>query len=150
LGTNTTNRAGITAQIKGVLGNPKIPIPNLLGDILGDAIDSIEKRARTLREERQRIQAQLDTAKEEETAASNAFIIAFNTLPAGDPSLAALEQKYQEARTKTQNLVRQLENVGRRRRETAQTQPTAQDTVPPTTPAAAPATAPATGIGGTT
>ena len=146
LGVNTTNRTGITAQIKGILGDPKIPIPNLLGDILGDAIDSIEKRARTLREERQRIQAQLDTAKEEETAAGNAFITAFNTLPAGDPSLAALEQKYQEATTKTQGLVRELANVGRRRRQTAQ--PSAQDTVPPTTPAAS--TAPATGTGTTT
>jgi methyl-accepting chemotaxis protein len=147
LGVNTTNRTGITAQIKGILGDPKIPIPNLLGDILGDAIDSIEKRARTLREERQRIQAQLDTAKEEEIAAGNAFIDAFNTLPAGDPSLAALEKKFQDATSKTQGLIRELENVGRRRRQTAQ--PSAQDTVPPTTPAAA-AAPPATGTGTTT
>jgi hypothetical protein len=144
LGVNTTNRTGITAQIRGILGDPKIPVPNLLGDILSDAITSIENRARTLREERRRIQAQIDTAKAEEIAAGDAFITAFNTLPAGDPSLAALEQRFQEATTKTQGLVRELENVGRRRRETAQ--PSGQDTVPPTTPAAGPTT----GIGTTT
>jgi hypothetical protein len=134
LGVNTTNRTGITAQIKGILGDPRIPIPNLLGDILGDAITSIENRARTLREERRKIQAQIDTAKEEEIAAGEAFITAFNTLPAGDPSLAALEKKYQDATTKTQGLVRELENVGKRRKQPAQ--PSSQDTVPPTTPAA--------------
>ena len=138
LGVNTTNRDGITAQIRGVLGDARIPIPNLLGDIIGDAITSIENRARTLREERRRIQAQLDTAKEEETAAGNAFITAFNTLPAGDPSLAALEQKYQEATTKTQDLVRELANVGKRPRKTA----------PATDPAAA--GTPAAGTGTTT
>jgi len=131
LGVNTTNRDGITAQIRGVLGDARIPIPNLLGDIIGDAIDSIEKRARTLREERRRIQAQLDTAKEEETAAGDAFIVAFNTLPAGDPSIAALEQRYQEATTKTQNLVRELANVGKRPRKAAPaTDPAAAGTPP--------------------
>ncbi len=133
LGVNTTNRTGITAQIKGVLGDARIPIPNLLGDILGDAIDSIEKRARTLREERQRIQAQLDTAKEEETAAGNAFVDAFNTLPAGDPSLAALEKKYNDATAKTQGLIRELANVGKRPRKAAPaTDPAAAGTPPPT------------------
>lgn len=132
LGVNTTNRTSITAQIKGILGDARIPIPNLLGDILGDAIDSIEKRARTLREERQRIQAQLDTAKEEETAAGNAFIDAFNTLPAGDPSLAALEKKYNDATAKTQGLIRELANVGKRPRKAAPaSDPAAAGTPPP-------------------
>jgi uncharacterized protein YoxC len=136
LGINTTNRTSITAQIRGVLGNPKIPLPNLLGDILDETISAIENRINALRAERRRIQEQLDVARQEEIAAGNAFIDAFNSLPEGDPSVATLEQKFNEAVNKTQNLVRQLENVGKRRRETPQTQPTAQDTVPPTTPAA--------------
>ena len=135
LGVNTTNRDGITAQIKGVLGDARIPIPNLLGDILGDAIDSIEKRARTLREERRRIQAQLDTAKEEETAAGNEFITAFNTLPAGDPSLAALEKKSNDATAKVASLRTELANVGKRPRKAA----------PAKDPAAAGTPAPGTG-----
>jgi len=134
LGVNTTDRTSITAQIKGVLGDARIPVPNLLGDILGDAIDSIEQRARTLREERRRIQAQLDTAKEEETAAGNAFIDAFNTLPAGDPSIAALEKKFNDATAKTQGLIRELANVGKRPRKAAPaTDPAAAGTPPPTT-----------------
>jgi hypothetical protein len=119
LGINTTNRTGITSQIKGILGDPKIPVPNLLGDILGDAISSIENRIATLKKERKKIQEQLDVAKEEEIAAGNAFIDAFNSLPEGDPSVAQLEQKYNEAVVKTQNLIRELENVGKRRSNTA-------------------------------
>lgn len=119
LGINTSNRTGITAQIKGVLGNPKIPVPNLLGDIIDEAITGIENRINEVRRERRRIQEQLDVAKEEEIAAGNAFIDAFNSLPEGDPSVAQLEQKYNEAVVKTQNLIRELENVGKRRSNTA-------------------------------
>lgn len=139
LGINTTNRAGITAQIKGILGDAKIPMPNLLGDIIDEAITGIENRIKTLRQERQRIQQQIDAAKEEETAAGNAFIDAFNSLPEGDPSVAALERKYNDAVAKTQRLRQELANVGKRAKTA---QPTAQETTtaPP----------PATGIGTTT
>ena len=138
LGTNTTNRTGITAQIKGILGDLKIPAPNLLGDILGDAITSIENRAAKLRQERKKIQEQIDAAKEEETAAGNAFIDAFNTLPAGDPSITALEKKFNDASAKVASLRQELENVGKRK--TTPKQPTAQDTATGSTPAAGPAT----------
>ena len=135
LGVNTTNRDGITAQIKGILGDARIPIPNLLGDIVGDAITSIEKRIATLKAERKRIQEQIDVAKEEETAAGNAFVTAFNTLPAGDPSLAGLEKKYNDATAKVASLRTELANVGKRPRKAA----------PATDPAAAGTPAPGTG-----
>ena len=138
LGVNTTNRDGITAQIRGVLGDARIPIPNLLGDIVGDAITSIENRIARLRAERKRIQEQIDVAKEEETAAGNAFIQAFNTLPAGDPSLAALEKKFNDATAKVASLRQELANVGKRPRKAA-----------PATDPAAPG-APAAGTGTTT
>jgi hypothetical protein len=133
-GVNTTNRTGITAQIKAILGNAKIPVPNLLGDISGDAISSIENRIATLKKERKKIQEQIDAAKEEETAAGNAFVTAFNTLPAGDPSLAALEKKYNDATAKVASLRQELATVGNRK--TAPKQPTTQDTATGATPAA--------------
>jgi hypothetical protein len=133
-GVNTTNRTGITAQIKEILGNAKIPVPNLLGDISSDAISSIENRIATLKKERKKIQEQIDAAKEEETAAGNAFVTAFNTLPAGDPSLAALEKKYNDATAKVTSLRQELATVGKRK--TAPKQPTTQDTATGATPAA--------------
>jgi hypothetical protein len=136
LGVNTTNRTGITSQIKGILGDPKIPVPNLLGDILDDAISSIENRIKTLRKERKRIREQIDIAKEEEIAAGNAFIDAFNTLPAGDPTVEALEKKFKDATAKTASLRQELANVGKREGKAAPTQPETQDSATPTTPAA--------------
>ena len=136
LGVNTTNRTGITSQIKGILGDPKIPVPNLLGDILDDAISSIENRIKTLKKERKRIREQIDIAKEEEIAAGNAFIDAFNTLPAGDPTVEALEKKFKDATAKTASLRQELANVGKREGKAAPTQPETQDSATPTTPAA--------------
>ncbi len=128
LGINTTDRTSITSQIKGILGDARIPIP----------ITSIENRARTLKEERRKIQAQIDTAKEEEIAAGDAFITAFNTLPEGDPSLAALEKTFQEATTKLANLRQDLANVGKSKGKSS-----------PATDSGTPA-APAAGAGTTT
>lgn len=115
LGVNTTNRDGITAQIKGVLGDSRIPTPNLLGDISDSAVTSIENRGRSVREERRRIQAQLDIAEDEETEARNAYIQAFSTLPAGDPSIAVLQKRYDDAAAKSQGLIIELLNLNRRR-----------------------------------
>ncbi len=136
LGVNTLNRASLTAQINNIIGDLGIPKPNLLGEVLSTVVMAIEKRELELRKERQRIQEQLDIAEAEEIKAGNEFVDAFNTLPEGDPTIAALEKKYNEARAKTEKLVRELANVGKRVKETTEAK-----TAPPD-PATAPAPQP--------
>ena len=82
-----------------------------------------------IKQERRRIQGLLDAALAEENLAGEEFVTAFNSLPEGDPNLVALEQKYNEAIIKTQNLVRELENVGKRVKETETPPLTTQDPV---------------------
>ena len=49
LGFNTFDRAGLTNQIKNMLGNPKIPMPNLIGEIqdgLASQLDQLTKQSK--------------------------------------------------------------------------------------------------------
>jgi hypothetical protein len=136
IGFNTSDRSGITSQTRGLLGNPKIPEPNLLGDILDDTISSIENKIIALRKERRRIREQIDIAIQEEIAAGNAFIDAFNTLPTGDPTVEVLEKKFKDATAKTATLRQELANVGKREGKAAPTQASPQNSSTTTTPAA--------------
>jgi hypothetical protein len=124
LGINTLSRAELTSQINRVIGDLGIPAPNFLGEILGSTIEAFEKRAIAIREERAALQAKIDVATEEEIAAGNAFVDAFNNLPEGDPRLEELRNKFNEASTKTSNLVSELENLGRRNRNANTAAPT--------------------------
>ena len=40
---NTFDRAGLTSQIKNILGNPKIPVPNLVGEIKGEVANKLDQ-----------------------------------------------------------------------------------------------------------
>lgn len=40
---NTFDRAGLTSQIKNILGNPKIPVPNLVGEIKGEVANQLDQ-----------------------------------------------------------------------------------------------------------
>lgn len=129
LGINTLSRVLLTSQISKVLGDAGIPAPNFLGEVLVSTVASLERKALAIKQERRRIQELLDAAIAEENAAGNEFIEAFNTLPEGDPNIAALEQKFVDATIKTQKLVKELENVGKRVRETETPPPATQDPV---------------------
>ena len=100
LGTNTTNRAGITSQIKGILGNPKIPEPNLLGDIKGETISTLEDKLTTLRKERDAISKETKTLVAERNAAVDALVELENSLPEGDPRIQAALEAYKVAANK--------------------------------------------------
>ena len=94
LGINTTNRAGITSQIKGVLGNPKIPEPNLLGDIKDETISSLENKLTTLRKERDANSKETKILVAEREAAFDVVIELEKTLPEGDPKIQEAADKY--------------------------------------------------------
>ena len=96
LGTNTTNRTGITAQIKGVLGNPKIPEPNLLGDIKGETVDSLLGQLQTATKARNQAEKKYKELEKEFNVAKKDFDTKYNTLPDGDPALDAAFVKVKE------------------------------------------------------
>ncbi len=97
MGTNTTNRAGITSQIKGILGDPKIPEPNLLGDIKDETISTLDSTIAELKKEKAEKKKRLDEFRERKKAAKAAYKAARENLPAGDPGIAAAKQAYEDA-----------------------------------------------------
>jgi hypothetical protein len=94
LGINTSDRAGITSQIKGILGNPKIPEPNLLGDIKDETISSLENKLTALRSQRDAITKESKVLVAEREAAFDAVIELEKTLPEGDPKIQEAVDKY--------------------------------------------------------
>ena len=93
IGFNTTDRASITSQITSVLGDPKIPVPNLVGEIsqaVKDAADQILADAEKTFE----IIDQLDEFTQKIEDAEEAFFTAEAELPAGDPEIDRLRDAW--------------------------------------------------------
>lgn len=96
LGINTSNRTGITAQIKGVLGNPKIPEPNLLGDIKDETVDTLFQQLETATKARNQAEKKYKELTKEFNIIKKDFDTKYNTLPDGDPALDASFIKVKE------------------------------------------------------
>lgn len=89
IGFNTTDRKAITDQITAVLGNPKIPMPNLLGEITDQVKSDLEK----LQEITKKTFDVMDKIADQDKkilAAIEAYNEAEKTLPSGDPKIAEL------------------------------------------------------------
>lgn len=97
MGVNTTNRASITSQIKEVLGDPKIPAPNLVGDIKEETVSALDSKIAELKKEKAEKKKRLDEFRERKKAAKAAYKAARENLPAGDPGIAAAKQAYEDA-----------------------------------------------------
>ena len=83
---NTNSRDSITSQIKSTLGNPKIPVPNLLGEISQSAItklDELKQKAKTLATS----VANVSVASTQLADTSNKLLDAPNNYLAGDPTI---------------------------------------------------------------
>lgn len=111
LGINTSERSSITNQTKGILGNPKIPEPNLLGDIKDETVDNLNSRLIDTRKRRNNLLKEYKKLNAELKAAENDFYEKSNTLPEGDPALEAAFTKYKEARNNLVPILDQLINV---------------------------------------
>ena len=99
---NTTDRGELTAAISSQLGDPGIPAPNLMGEISEVTTGQLEEANK----ERQKLfdegQAAFDEflkadAKRKELMAERDK--ARETLPQGDPALAAIEAQFQGFRS---------------------------------------------------
>ena len=86
VGFNTTDRGSITSQIKAVLGNPKIPSPNLLGEITQDAKDQAQKLL-DVGKKYQELQDKLVAFDKKIEEKLKAYYKAEQDFPAGDPAI---------------------------------------------------------------
>jgi hypothetical protein len=111
LGINTSERSSITSQTKSILGNPKIPEPNLLGDIKDETIDNLTNKLREATKRRTALQKEFKKLNAEFEAAEKDFYEKLNTLPEGDPVLEAAFAKYKQAANNLAPIVEDLINI---------------------------------------
>jgi hypothetical protein len=90
---NTTDRGSITSQITSVLGDPKIPMPNLIGEI-SDKVKSEAEKALKSGEEILKVNAEIRANTEKVLEARKAFYEAEASLPQGDPGIQAAFDKW--------------------------------------------------------
>ena len=90
---NTTDRGSITSQITSVLGDPKIPMPNLIGEI-SDKVKSEAEKALKSGEEILKVNAEIRENTEKVLEARKAFYEAEASLPQGDPGIQAALDKW--------------------------------------------------------
>ena len=93
IGVNTIDRSGITSQITSVFGDPKIPKPNLLGEISETAKSDAQKQLDKVRED-VKIAQELNVFLDKIKAAREEFYAAKRDLPQGDPGIAAARDKW--------------------------------------------------------
>ncbi len=90
---NTFDRTGITGQIKNVLGNPKIPEPNLVGEIKPSTVDALKQRTDAIAKEREFLKTELVKWKEKIAAGLLELQEAEQSYPAGDPRIIEARNK---------------------------------------------------------
>jgi methyl-accepting chemotaxis protein len=98
IGFNTTDRGSITSQIKSVLGNPKIPIPNLVGEITQDVKDQAQKLL-DVGKKYQQLQDKLAEFDKKVFEKLKAYNDAELNLPAGDPAIEKALAEFDKATT---------------------------------------------------
>lgn len=94
MGVNTVDRGDITAQTTAVLDDPKIPPPNLVGEIKEETKESYQAQLDQIAQEKSNAEAKITAAKDSSSSAASAYRNALDTLPAGDPQIAAAKAKY--------------------------------------------------------
>lgn len=90
---NTVDRNEIAASVDSVIGDPKIPKPNLTGEIKEETVQSFEEELKKTKEEaatkdqqKQELQQKIDLAR---TNLANLV----DSLPPGDPKIASAEKE---------------------------------------------------------
>ena len=93
VGFNTTDRGSITSQITSVLGDPKIPKPNLTGEISEGAKSAQQKEMDKIREQVE-VGKEYMAALDKIAVARKAFYKAERELPQGDPGIDAAKKAW--------------------------------------------------------
>jgi hypothetical protein len=103
--TNTTNRTGIEAKTKSLLNDPKIPAPNLSGEISQEVTSTLNTREKTNEEIRQNT-TKIQGLTEQIATLRGQLREQRSTLPAGDPKIESTKQKIDKITAQRQELVR--------------------------------------------
>jgi len=93
VGFNTTDRTGLTAQIASVFGDPKIPKPNLVGEVSEGAKSAAQKQLDKIKEEVKYVE-ELNKFNERIRDARLEYYAAKRDLPQGDPGITAAREKW--------------------------------------------------------
>jgi hypothetical protein len=92
---NTVKRDSVDSQISSIISNPKVPPPEYGGDVQQD-IQTGEESLLTYKEKLKDQKARFNTQFAVATQAKKAYQDAANSLPAGDPKLLELKNKFEE------------------------------------------------------
>jgi hypothetical protein len=91
--TNTVNREDLTAQVKSVLGDPKIPAPNLSGEVPESAKSDFEKKL-DKQKELLKVIKEIGQYNDKVATLKADYDKALASLPQGDPGIEKAKQAY--------------------------------------------------------
>lgn len=110
IGFNTVDREEITSQIKSVLGDIKIPSPNLVGEIKQDVKDGLADTIGKIKEQKKKIDDKYKDWLKRNTEARDDLINKINTLPQGDPAIDAATEKLNALTKEGQGILAELKS----------------------------------------
>lgn len=93
IGFNTVNISGLNNQVTGLLGDPRIPTPNNIGQVQPATVSKYETLQQQLDKNKQDI-AQLNEFSKQIALAKKEYVNLRATLPAGDPAIEEAKQKW--------------------------------------------------------
>ena len=93
LGFNTVNVSGLNNQVNNLLGDPRIPSPNNIGQIQPSTVSSFQNTQSELEKNRQDI-AKLNEFSKKISKARQEYETLKATLPAGDPEIQAAKEAW--------------------------------------------------------
>ena len=106
--TSTYDRSQITALGNVLRGDSRIPAPNYSGNPATTGETAATKALDDFSTKRKDQQKRFDEQFEIATTAKAAWVEAAGTLPAGDPTIAELKKKYEDAYLKSLNISEEL------------------------------------------
>ena len=94
VGSNTTNRSELTAQLSSVLGDNKIPKPNFSGTGPSSSAKAQSDRLNDLLKEQEALVIEKNEQSKKINIARDAYLEAKNNLPQGDPAIETAKETY--------------------------------------------------------
>ena len=94
VGSNTTNRSELTAQLSSVLGDAGIPAPNFSGTGPSSSAKAEADKLNELYSQQQALVVEKEAQSKVVNKARNNYLDAKNNLPQGDPAIETAKQTY--------------------------------------------------------
>ena len=111
VGTNTTDRTELTAQLSSVLGDKKIPVPNFSGTGPSSSAKAEADRLNVLFKEQQALIVEKEAQGKKIDKARAAFVEARDNLPQGDPAIDFAKEVYKAEVQALSDIVARINQV---------------------------------------